>query len=148
MKCECQQWASSDISLILNGNGHHENCPHYRKPTQDLTFEIFGKLVWDKVREIGPDIFECEFSNDLFPLAKLAGLADYVEYDPQIHVGIDADPGDMIWVWGDLLNSGAHRSSEQSSAVSWGPWRLAGDVPESEINRADTQEWACTRGVR
>jgi hypothetical protein len=42
-----------------------------------------------------------EWSEDVLPLAKQAGLCSQVNYDPEVHGwGIEAEPGDEIWFWG------------------------------------------------
>jgi hypothetical protein len=58
--------------------------------------------MWRYITKLGGDFCGEEISEDILPLAQSAGLCCRVEYDPEIHgEGIEADPGDEIWWWGD-----------------------------------------------
>lgn len=105
--CECVGWACEDINLILDGNGHHPRCEKYAPPKIDPRHAVFGKLMWKMIQKIGGDFCDDEWSEDVLPLAEKAGLCARVEYDPEKHgEGIEAEPGDEIWWWGDDGSNG------------------------------------------
>ena len=69
------------------------------KPTKAHLAE-FGRMVYEHL--IHRDCwFGDEWSEDVMPMAKTAGLAEQASSDPKIHgSGLeDADPGDEVWVW-------------------------------------------------
>ena len=58
--------------------------------------------MWQMIEKLGGDFCGDEWSEDVLPLAERAGLCSRVIYDPEKHgEGIEADPGDEIWWWGD-----------------------------------------------
>lgn len=68
----------------------------------NLRYELFGRLVWNMITEIGGDFCQNELSEDILPLAQRAGLCRRVAYDPEKHGdGIEAAPGESIWFWGE-----------------------------------------------
>lgn len=69
-------------------------------------FYCFGKAVWDHIVDNGGDFIGSEISEDILPLAESAGLCHRVKYNPRIHgEDIDADPGDEIWWWGEVVST-------------------------------------------
>jgi hypothetical protein len=69
----------------------------------DPRFARFGKAMWEYITKRGGYFCGEEISEDILPLAEAAGLCCRVKYDPAIHgKGIEADPGDEIWWWGDF----------------------------------------------
>jgi hypothetical protein len=59
--------------------------------------------MWKYITRYGEDFCGEEISCDILPLAADAGLCCQVEYDPAIHGDvIEAEPGDLIWWWGDF----------------------------------------------
>ena len=69
-------------------------------------YELFGRLVWKFITDLGGDFCEAETSEDILPLAQRAGLCSRVEYDPDKHGPMeDAEAGDIVWYWGDSLPS-------------------------------------------
>ncbi len=68
-----------------------------RKKKKD--YEKFGRLIYLRYRE-SEFFFSDEDSENIMPLALMAGLAERVIFDPDIHGEIeDADPGQAIWRW-------------------------------------------------
>lgn len=62
--------------------------------------------MWEMIRKIGGEFCWDEWSEEVLPLAQAAGLCCRVPYDPAIHgEGIEAEPGDEIWWWGDDIFS-------------------------------------------
>jgi hypothetical protein len=82
---------------------HHPRCEHYTPPPTDPRFSRFGEAVWMRIVKLGGEYCWNEDSENILPLAQAAGLCCRVEYDPKTHgEGIEADPGDEIWWWGDF----------------------------------------------
>jgi hypothetical protein len=72
-------------------------------PPTDPRFARFGEAMWKYIAKQGGEFCGEEISEDILPLAQAAGLCSRVLYDPAIHgEGIEADPGDEIWWWGDF----------------------------------------------
>jgi len=66
----------------------------------DPRYDRFGRAVWDYIEKLGDDFVGKEISEDILSLAEEAGLCWRMEYDPELHgEGIDAEPGDDVWVW-------------------------------------------------
>lgn len=99
--CECLNWCR----VQPPSDDHHVNCPQYKKPEPDPRHAAFGKLMWEMIREQGGDFCESEWSEEVLPLAQKAGLCQRVQYDPEIHGDINAEPGDAIWYWGKTPNT-------------------------------------------
>ena len=69
--------------------------------TSEEKFAKFGEAVWNYIVENGDDFCGEEISEDILPLAEVAGLCRRVAYNPEIHgEGIEADEGSEIWYWG------------------------------------------------
>jgi hypothetical protein len=99
--CECVNWCRVD-PLGEMGNGHHPRCKQYVTAPPDPRHAVFGKLMWQMIEKLGGDFCGDEWSEEVLPLAERAGLCSRVIYDPEKHGdGIDAEPGDEIWWWGD-----------------------------------------------
>jgi hypothetical protein len=97
--CECVNWCRDGRDMF---SPHHPRCQHYTPPPADPRFARFGEAMWKYITKLGGDFCGEEISEDILPLAQSAGLCCRVEYDPTIHgAGIEADPGDEIWWWGD-----------------------------------------------
>ena len=62
----------------------------------------FGALVWNWIQAHCEEFIHDEWSDDILPYAKQAGLCHYVEYNPALHgdqmTGYP-EPGDPIWYW-------------------------------------------------
>jgi hypothetical protein len=98
--CECRDWCRDGRDMM---NKHHPRCEHYTPPPTDPRFARFGEAMWKYITKQGGDFCGEEISEDILPLAQAAGLCSRVEYDPETHgEGIEADPGDEIWWWGDF----------------------------------------------
>lgn len=97
--CECKNWCQDGRDMYAT---HHYNCKHYTPPPTDPRFARFGKAMWEYIERLGGDFCGEEISEDILPLAAEAGLCCRVPYDPELHGdGIDAEPGEEIWFWGD-----------------------------------------------
>jgi hypothetical protein len=97
--CECVNWCRSSQPLT---DEHHINCEHYKPSPPDPRYAVFGKLMWQMIEEIGGEFCWDEWSETVLPMAERAGLCSRVIYDPEKHGdGIEAEPGDEIWWWGD-----------------------------------------------
>jgi hypothetical protein len=70
----------------------------------DERFKVFGALMWNYITDMGSDFTGDEWSESVLPLAQKAGLAEQVEYNPEIHGHVEAERGDTIWYWGENLN--------------------------------------------
>jgi hypothetical protein len=98
--CKCRDWCRDGRDMM---SLHHPRCEHYTPPPADPRFGRFGEAMWKYIIKVGGDFCGEEISEDILPLAQAAGLCCRVEYDPEIHgEGIEADPGDEIWWWGDF----------------------------------------------
>lgn len=98
--CECRDWCRDGRDMM---SLHHPRCQHYTPPPADPRFARFGEAMWRFITKKGGDFCGDELSEDILPLAQSAGLCCRVEYDPETHgEGIEADPGDEIWWWGDF----------------------------------------------
>lgn len=98
--CECVNWCRDGRDML---SPHHPRCEHYEPPPADPRYARFGKLMWEMIEKIGGEFCWDEWSEDVLPLAARAGLCCRVKYDPEIHgPGIEAEPGDEIWYWGNL----------------------------------------------
>lgn len=67
----------------------------------------FGRMFVEKV---GMDAlwWGDEWSEAVMPIAVQAGIAERVPYDPEMHgEGVEAEPGDEIWVWLPLKAQGS-----------------------------------------
>ncbi len=97
--CECKGWCRDGRDMI---SPHHPRCEHYTPPETDPHYAKFGFAMWKYITKQGGDFCGEEISEDILPLAQAAGLCCRVEYDPETHgEGIEADPGDEIWWWGE-----------------------------------------------
>jgi hypothetical protein len=98
--CKCVNWCRDGRDMF---SPHHPRCEHYTPPPADPRFARFGEAMWKYIAKLGGDFCGEEMSEDILPLAQAAGLCCRVEYDPETHgEGIEADPGDKIWWWGDF----------------------------------------------
>ena len=62
--------------------------------------------MWQLILDHGGDFCGNELSEEILTLAQAAGLCCRVEYDPKKHGCIgDAEPGDVIWWWGDYCQN-------------------------------------------
>lgn len=97
--CECVNWCRDGRDMF---SPHHPRCDKYAAPPADSRFARFGEAMWRFITKKGSDFCGDELSEDVLPLAQAAGLCCRIEYDPELHgEGIEADPGDEIWWWGD-----------------------------------------------
>ena len=97
--CECVNWCRAGRDMF---SPHHPHCEKYTPPPTDPRFARFGESMWKFITKKGGDFCGDELSEDILPLAQAAGLCCRIEYDPELHgEGIEADPGDEIWWWGD-----------------------------------------------
>lgn len=100
LPCDCRDWCRDGRDMM---SLHHPRCEHYTPPPADPRFARFGEAMWRFITKKGGDFCGDEISEDILPLAQAAGLCCRVEYDPETHgEGIEADPGDEIWWWGDF----------------------------------------------
>lgn len=96
--CECRDWCRDGRDMV---SLHHPRCAKYTPPPADPRFAAFGKSLWEYITKLGSDFCGEEFSEDILPLAESAGLCRQVEYSPELHGDMEAEPGDLVWWWGD-----------------------------------------------
>lgn len=63
--------------------------------------KAFGEAIWAWIKSRGGEIFEHEDSEEIMEIAERHGLAERVIYNPKIHGEIDAEPGNIIWYFGE-----------------------------------------------
>lgn len=72
--------------------------------TEREQFEQFGRKLHAYFSRTA-FFFEWEESEDIMPIAVECGLAERTVYDPEKHGdGIEAEPGDEIWLWKSAAN--------------------------------------------
>lgn len=104
--CECVNWCQDGRDMYAD---HHCNCQHYTPPPTDPRFARFGEAMWKYITGLGSEFCGAEISEDILPLAEIAGLCCRIEYKPAIHgTVIEAEPGDKIWWWGEAHHSRQH----------------------------------------
>ena len=101
ISCECRDWCRDGHMVSL----HHPRCSKYTPPPDDPRFAKFGKAVWKYITDQDGGFCGGECSEDILPLAQAAGLCRQVEYSPELHGTMEAEPGDLVWWWGDNLKA-------------------------------------------
>lgn len=113
MKTDTNNTAGHDCRDMFSP--HHPRCENYMPTPDDPRFARFGEAMWEYIAKLGGDFCGEEISEDILPLAQAAGLCCRVEFDPEIHgEGIEADPGDEIWWWGDSWTNSQDPAPEGS----------------------------------
>ena len=116
LPCDCRDWCRDGRDMM---SIHHPRCQHYTPPPTDPRFARFGEAMWKFITKKGEDFCGDELSEDILPMAQAAGLCCRVEYNPETHgEGIEADPGDEIWWWGDFDWTNAIGEARAESATS------------------------------
>lgn len=69
-------------------------------------YAAFGRSIIEWARDPDNFFFAQEVSEEICEIAQNHGIVKFIPYDPAQHgeeLGGDPEPGDMVWIWTEVL---------------------------------------------